>query len=201
MSLNQNVNIGHSASASGPLRSPPLTHFHVAKSKKNKKKKSKVTAVADDTEKNEANGSTAPTQDHNHEDDTDASDQEAESDGVPSTAPSSQTNGSSASNKDDDATRRLETAVRERDELRAQVTELRKELETIQQKHDDELARTKKQLDETQTGKEHAENRYNKLLGQVNTIKTQLGERLKSDAVRALVLSIRVFYDGRLIGG
>lgn len=141
-----------------------------------------------------ANGSAeAPDDDAN---DSDASAiQEVESMDRPDTTSSTQppshangnpTNTTAASGNEQnpsDAGLRLAAAAKERDELRAQVTELRKELEGLQQKHDDETVRTKKQLEETQTGKEHAENRYNKLLGQVNTIKTQLGERLKADAV------------------
>lgn len=63
------------------------------------------------------------------------------------------------------------------------MTELRRSLESLQQKHEEEIAGVNMQLEQTQTGKSQAESRYQKLLGQVNTIKTQLGERLKSDAV------------------
>lgn len=76
------------------------------------------------------------------------------------------------------------TATGDRDQLQAEVINLRTSLENIQQKHDGELAEIRSQLQDAQTGKEHAEGRYQKLLGQVNTIKKQLGERLKADAVR-----------------
>lgn len=61
------------------------------------------------------------------------------------------------------------------------MTELRKSLEEIQSKHQGDTS-LQEQLDEAREGKEHAEAQYRNLLGKVNTIKSQLGERLKSDA-------------------
>lgn len=81
-----------------------------------------------------------------------------------------------------DTEERLEMAAKERDQLRAEVTEMRQSLESLQQKHEEELSNLNAQLEQSQSGKDHAEARYQKLLGQVNTIKTQLGERLKADA-------------------
>ncbi|TKA67296.1 hypothetical protein B0A49_07434 [Cryomyces minteri] len=77
---------------------------------------------------------------------------------------------------------RLEALARERDSLRLEVTELRRSLETIQEKHQEDLARVRAELEDSQSGKEHAEIQYRNLLGKVNTIKSQLGERLKADA-------------------
>lgn len=99
-----------------------------------------------------------------------------------------------------DTEQRLEAAVRDRDQLRAEVTQLRRSLESIQQRHEEDLASLSVQheeeiatmnarLGDSQSGKEHAEGRYQKLLSQVNTIKMQLGERLKADAVRIGVVS------------
>ncbi|KAI9697533.1 MAG: hypothetical protein M1820_007732 [Bogoriella megaspora] len=81
-----------------------------------------------------------------------------------------------------DTTYKLDVLAKERDALRAEVTELRKSLEQIQEKHSEEEANLQSQLDETQQGKEHAEVQYKNLLGKVNTIRSQLGERLKADA-------------------
>lgn len=78
---------------------------------------------------------------------------------------------------------RFSALVRDRDTLRAEVTELRKALEEIQSKHQGELEAVQERLDETNVEKEHAETQYRNLLGKVNTIKSQLGERLKADAV------------------
>lgn len=78
---------------------------------------------------------------------------------------------------------RFDALVRERDNLRAEVTEIRKSLEEIQAKHQDELTATQERLEETTAEKEHAETQYSNLLGKVNTIRSQLQERLKTDAV------------------
>ena len=82
-----------------------------------------------------------------------------------------------------DTESRLAVAARERDDLMAEVTRVRKSLESIQQRHEEELVAKQAALDKTQSGKEHAEGQYKNLLGKVNTIKAQLGERLKADAV------------------
>ena len=82
-----------------------------------------------------------------------------------------------------DTESRLAVAAKQRDELMTEVTTLRKSLESIQQRHEEELVAKQAALDKTQSGKEHAEGQYKNLLGKVNTIKAQLGERLKADAV------------------
>ena len=89
---------------------------------------------------------------------------------------------------------KLEALVRERSALRDEVAELRKSLEELQQKHNEDTANLKQELEETQSEKENADTQYRNLLGRVNTIRSQLGERLKSDAVRALSLAFRFQY-------
>jgi len=74
--------------------------------------------------------------------------------------------------------------ARDRDSLRAEVTELRKSLEEIQSKHEEDVHDLQDKLEESQSSKGHAETQYRTLLGKVNTIRAQLGERLKADAVR-----------------
>lgn len=97
------------------------------------------------------------------------------------------TNGASLrppdSSNPSDTEERIEAYARNRDSLREEVTELRRSLEEIQVKHQGELEVIRKQLEETQGQKDHAETQYRNLLGKVNTIKSQLGERLKADAV------------------
>jgi chromosome segregation ATPase len=73
--------------------------------------------------------------------------------------------------------------VRDRDSLRAEVTELRKSLEQIQHKHQEEMDALQQKLDDSEDKKAHAETQFQKLLERVNIIKSQLGERLKEDAV------------------
>ncbi|KAK2760960.1 hypothetical protein FQN54_002202 [Arachnomyces sp. PD_36] len=77
---------------------------------------------------------------------------------------------------------RFEALVRDRDSLRAEVTEMRRSLEQIQSKHQEDMGALQHKLEETQEEKEHAETQFRNLLGKVNTIKSQLGERLKADA-------------------
>ena len=83
----------------------------------------------------------------------------------------------------EDTTQKLDALAKDRDALRAEVVELRRSLEQIQEKHSEETSNWQIQLEETQQGKEHAETQYKTLLGKVNTIRSQLGERLKADAV------------------
>jgi predicted nucleic acid-binding Zn-ribbon protein len=90
---------------------------------------------------------------------------------------------STADNGQDDTRARLDALARERAALRDEVSQLRKSLEEIQVKHEEDISGVRRQLEETQSEKEQAESNYRTLLGRVNTIKSQLGERLKSDAV------------------
>lgn len=83
---------------------------------------------------------------------------------------------------DQDTTDRLDQLAKERDELREEVTQLRKSLETIQSKHEEDIQGLKQQADDAAKSKEHAENQYRDLRGKVNTIKSQLGERMRQDA-------------------
>jgi vacuolar-type H+-ATPase subunit I/STV1 len=84
---------------------------------------------------------------------------------------------------EDDPAQRFDALVKDRDALRAEVTQLRQSLEELQLKHEDALSDVQSQLQETVGEKEEAQEQYQSLLGKVNTIKAQLGERLKSDAV------------------
>ncbi|KAL8932920.1 MAG: hypothetical protein Q9216_006612 [Gyalolechia sp. 2 TL-2023] len=77
---------------------------------------------------------------------------------------------------------RLEALAQEREALREQVVELRRSLEKIQEKHDEDMNIVRSQLAERTGEKEQAETQYRNLLGKVNTIRSQLGERLKADA-------------------
>lgn len=78
---------------------------------------------------------------------------------------------------------RLHLLDQERESLREEVTEARKSLESLQQKHEEQLGHLRQQLSTSTEDKEAAQTQYNSLLGRVNTIKAQLGDRLKADAV------------------
>jgi DNA repair exonuclease SbcCD ATPase subunit len=84
---------------------------------------------------------------------------------------------------DSDIGTKLDALAKERDTLRQEVSELRKSLEGIRGKHEQDVAELQGQIEESEAGKEHAETQYRDLLGRVNGIKAQLGERLKADAV------------------
>ena len=86
---------------------------------------------------------------------------------------------------------RFDALVRDRDSLRVEVAELRRSLEEIQSKHDEEMNTVQKKLRSAQDEKEHAESQFQNLLGKVNTIRSQLGERLKADAVCCVALPQR----------
>ncbi|KAE8147092.1 hypothetical protein BDV25DRAFT_40355 [Aspergillus avenaceus] len=81
------------------------------------------------------------------------------------------------------AKERFDALVRDRDSLRAEVIDMRKTLEGIQLKHRADMEALQQKVDDTESKKEHAESQFQKLLERVNTIKSQLGERLKEDAV------------------
>lgn len=86
------------------------------------------------------------------------------------------------STDDNTTTARLDAMQQERDSLREEVTQLRKSLESLQEKHGEEVSGVREELEQSQQDKEHAETQYRNLLGKVTTIRSQLGERLKADA-------------------
>lgn len=78
---------------------------------------------------------------------------------------------------------KLDTLASERATLQAEVAQLRRSLEEVQERHEEDLTSVREQLAAARDEKEHAETQYHTLLGKVNTIRSQLGERLKADAV------------------
>lgn len=78
---------------------------------------------------------------------------------------------------------RFDALVRDRDSLRAEVTDMRKSLEDLQSKHTADMETLQRKLEDAETKKEQAETQFQNLLERVNTIKSQLGERMKEDAV------------------
>lgn len=99
-----------------------------------------------------------------------------------------------------DTDTKLEALVNERTALREEVAQVRRSLEEIQEKHKAELGTVREQLADSQGEKEQAETQYRNLLGKVNTIRSQLGERLKADAVGLrLALPLRCLWEFRKI--
>ena len=89
---------------------------------------------------------------------------------------------------------RFDALVRDRDSLRAEVADMRKSLEQIQSKHTADMEALQQKLEDAESKKEQAETQFQMLLERVNTIKSQLGERLKEDAVRDSELTTRTFW-------
>ncbi|KAK4455033.1 putative golgi matrix protein [Podospora aff. communis PSN243] len=81
----------------------------------------------------------------------------------------------------DTTSAKLEAMSQDREALRAEVEQLRKQLESIQETHAQEVAQLKTDLEESETAKEHVETQYQNLLGRVEKIKETLGDRLKRD--------------------
>lgn len=177
----------------------PFSRAADQKSKKKKKSKKKGNATATAPE---APSASTPTTEFPHgpddEDEGEDNEDEAEGDsGSPLKAePSAEvpsidaatpiSNGIkqlSVESSDDDPAARFNALVKDRDALRQEVTQLRQSLEQLQAKHVSEIEAVQGELAETQTEKENAEEQYQSLLGKVNTIRSQLGERLKADAV------------------
>ncbi|KAJ9141861.1 Golgi matrix protein [Pleurostoma richardsiae] len=80
-----------------------------------------------------------------------------------------------------DTSAKLEAMTQEREALRAEVEQLRRQLETIQETHSSEVTRLRSDLEDSEAAKEHAETQYQTLLGRVEKIKETLGDRLKRD--------------------
>ncbi|KAF2720806.1 hypothetical protein K431DRAFT_313092 [Polychaeton citri CBS 116435] len=151
----------------------------IAAKKKNKKNKKKGNAnKQDDGALDQANGTKNGEDEDDVEDEQEASEAATRNGSQQDIAPSVDATDAEPG----DTTARLDAMQAERDNLRAEVTHLRQQLESIQQKHDDDLSSMKEDLETTQQDKEHAEDQYRNLLGKVNTIRSQLGERLKADA-------------------
>jgi chromosome segregation ATPase len=70
---------------------------------------------------------------------------------------------------------------KEREALRAEVEQLRRQLESIQESHTSETIQLKTELEESNAAKEHAEEQYQNLLGRVEKIKETLSDRLRRD--------------------
>jgi predicted nucleic acid-binding Zn-ribbon protein len=87
-----------------------------------------------------------------------------------------------------DLAQKLDVLAQERDTLRLQVTELRKSLEDIQEKHTQDTLDLRTRAETAEQEKEEADQRYNDLRDRVTDIRATLGERLKSNAVGFMFL-------------
>ncbi|KAI1182335.1 hypothetical protein F5B17DRAFT_194912 [Nemania serpens] len=79
---------------------------------------------------------------------------------------------------DPDTTARLDAMTREREALRSEVEELRRQLETIQTAHTQETTQLRSELEEVEAAKEQVEEQYQNLVDRVEKIKESVGNRL-----------------------
>ncbi|KAI1471170.1 uncharacterized protein F4812DRAFT_413027 [Daldinia caldariorum] len=77
-----------------------------------------------------------------------------------------------------DTSARLDAITQEREALRAEVEQLRKQLENIQETHAQETAQLKSDLEESEAAKEQVEEQYQTLVDRVEKIKENVGNRL-----------------------
>ncbi|KAL6861967.1 golgi matrix protein [Trichoderma novae-zelandiae] len=80
-----------------------------------------------------------------------------------------------------DTSAKLEAMGKEREALRAEVEQLRKQLESIQETHQAEVSQLQSELEDSNAARETAEEQYQTLLGRVEKIKETLSDRLKRD--------------------
>ncbi|KAM0469826.1 hypothetical protein ACHAPX_010273 [Trichoderma viride] len=82
---------------------------------------------------------------------------------------------------DSDTSAKLEAMGKEREALRVEVEQLRKQLESIQENHQTEISQLQAELEDSNSARETAEEQYQTLLGRVEKIKETLSDRLKRD--------------------
>ncbi|KAL9473514.1 hypothetical protein ACSS6W_007894 [Trichoderma asperelloides] len=82
---------------------------------------------------------------------------------------------------DSDTSAKLEAMGKEREALRVEVEQLRKQLESIQENHQTEVSQLQTELEDSNAARETAEEQYQTLLGRVEKIKETLSDRLKRD--------------------
>lgn len=95
--------------------------------------------------------------------------------------PREQPDADDANEPKSDTTAKLDAMGKEREALRLEVEQLRKQLESIQETHNSEASQLRSELEETTAAKESAEEQYQTLLGRVEKIRESLGDRLKRD--------------------
>ncbi|KID90607.1 golgi matrix protein [Metarhizium guizhouense ARSEF 977] len=160
----------------------PTQAINSASKKKNNRKKKNANKNKDITPLSNGDATHEDVQNDNDEDDDDL-DTAASTDKLKpegnghAVEPSKATDGTS----DSDPTAKLEAMGKEREALRAEVEQLRKQLESIQETHQQEVSQLKTDLEESNSAKEHAEEQYQTLLDRVEKIKESLSGRLKRD--------------------
>ncbi|XDG03277.1 hypothetical protein ABKA04_002892 [Annulohypoxylon sp. FPYF3050] len=158
-----------------------------AKKKNNKKKKNKSKPIEDGSKGPHTNqDGEQPEDDGNGSDDPDtAIPENTASESTNGHATSPTTNGHSTrepstteATESTDTSARLDAITQEREALRAEVEQLRKQLESIQETHTQETSQLKSELEESEAAKEQVEEEYQTLVERVEKIKENVGSRL-----------------------
>ncbi|KAI6092699.1 hypothetical protein F4821DRAFT_277868 [Hypoxylon rubiginosum] len=160
-----------------------------AKKKNNKKKKNnaKPKPVEDGVKTPDTNPvEERPEEDGNESDEPDTTVAEnIQNDSTNGNGTSPTTNGHSVQNSSareatdsTDTSARLDAITQEREALRAEVEQLRKQLESIQETHTQETSQLKSELEESEAAKEQVEEQYQTLMERVEKIKDNVGNRL-----------------------
>ncbi|KFA61223.1 hypothetical protein S40285_06456 [Stachybotrys chlorohalonatus IBT 40285] len=170
----------------------PTQAVGAASKKKNNKKKKNA-----NKSKDPANGGTGDAKPQDADDGDDEPETPTQAD-VPDSVIDSESNGhpdvtsnghiivpeqqtSRALDTDLDTTAKLEAMGKEREALRLEVEQLRKQLESIQESHTQEVAQLQDDLEKSNAAKDTAEEQYQTLLGRVEKIRESLSDRLKRD--------------------
>lgn len=169
----------------------PTQQLSTATKKKNNKKKknAKPKPVEDEVKGPDTNhDEERPEEDGNESDEGDTTVAEnAPKDSTNGHATSPTTNGHATQNSNSssneatdssDTTARFDAITQEREALRAEVEQLRKQLETIQEAHAQETTQLRTDLEESELAKEQVEEQYQTLVERVEKIKESVGNRL-----------------------
>lgn len=141
-----------------------------SKKKNNKKKKNA------NKNKDNAPADSGKPQDNHEDDGDDNDDDEHEQSNDEATKKALNGHATNSANKGDNT-----SDMQSQGALQAEVEQLRKQLETIQQTHKTEIERLQTELEESNAAKETAEEQYQTLLERVEKIKETLSDRLRRD--------------------
>ncbi|KAM7208450.1 GRIP domain containing protein [Naviculisporaceae sp. PSN 640] len=93
---------------------------------------------------------------------------------------------------EDTTSAKLEAMSQDREALLAEVEQLRKQLETLQETHSKEVSQLKTELEESEAAKAEAEEKHESLLDRVKEIQERVGSRLKENKINLEKANARI---------
>lgn len=90
------------------------------------------------------------------------------------------------------ASAKLEAMSQDREALLAEVEQLRKQLETLQETHSKEVSQLKTELEESEAAKAETEEKHESLLDRVKEIQERVGSRLKENKINLEKANARI---------